>query len=110
MKSMIASFPTARARRLRRTDALRALARENHLSVNDLIWPVFICDGDNIEDPVPSMPGVMRLVINTMIFREEVWGTGRSLMCMFVQYSACQWFVHNDYYCVVNVHRNPAHV
>ena len=60
MKSMIASFPTARARRLRRTDALRALARENHLSVNDLIWPVFICDGDNIEDPVPSMPGVMR--------------------------------------------------
>ena len=67
MKSMIASFPTARARRLRRTDALRALARENHLSVNDLIWPVFICDGDNIEDPVPSMPGVMRRSIDRLV-------------------------------------------
>ena len=67
MKSMIASFPTARARRLRRTDALRALARENHLSVNDLIWPVFICDGDNIEDSVPSMPGVMRRSIDKLV-------------------------------------------
>ena len=67
MKSMIASFPTARARRLRRTDALRALARENHLSVNDLIWPVFICDGDNIEDPVPSMPGVIRRSIDRLV-------------------------------------------
>ena len=67
MKSMIASFPTARARRLRRTDALRALARENHLSVNDLIWPVFICDGDNIGDPVPSMPGVMRRSIDKLV-------------------------------------------
>ena len=57
----------ARARRLRRTDALRALARENHLSVNDLIWPVFICDGDNIEDPVPSMPGVMRRSIDKLV-------------------------------------------
>jgi porphobilinogen synthase len=52
---------------LRRTDALRALARENHLSVNDLIWPVFICDGDNIEDPVPSMPGVMRRSIDKLV-------------------------------------------
>ena len=67
MKSMIASFPSARTRRLRRTDALRALARENHLSVNDLIWPVFICDGDNIEDPVPSMPGVMRRSIDKLV-------------------------------------------
>lgn len=67
MKSMIASFPTARARRLRRTDAIRDLARENHLSVNDLIWPVFICDGDNIEDPVPSMPGVMRRSIDKLV-------------------------------------------
>ena len=67
MKSMIASFPTARARRLRRTDALRALARENHLSVNDLIWPGFICDGDNVEDPVPSMPGVMRRSIDKLV-------------------------------------------
>jgi porphobilinogen synthase len=67
MKSMIASFRTARARRLRRTDAIRALARENHLSVNDLIWPVFICDGDNIEDPVASMPGVMRRSIDKLV-------------------------------------------
>ena len=84
MKSMIASFPTARARRLRRTDALRALARENHLSVNDLIWPVFICDGDNIEDPVPSMPGVMRRSVDKVVeAAREAADLGIPAICMF---------------------------
>ena len=84
MKSMIASFPTARARRLRRTDALRALARENHLSVNDLIWPVFICDGDNIEDPVPSMPGVMRRSIDKLVeAARHAANLGIPAICLF---------------------------
>ena len=84
MKSMIASFPTARARRLRRTDAIRALARENHLSVNDLIWPVFICDGDNIEDPVASMPGVMRRSIDKLVeAAHQAADLGIPAICLF---------------------------
>ena len=84
MKSMIASFPTARARRLRRTDAIRALARENHLSVNDLIWPVFICDGDNIEDPVASMPGVMRRSIDKLVeAAHHAADLGLPAICLF---------------------------
>ncbi|MHC5653879.1 porphobilinogen synthase [Stappia sp.] len=47
-------------RRNRRTDWSRRLVRENTLGVDDLIWPVFVTDGSNIEEPVPSMPGVSR--------------------------------------------------
>ena len=39
---------------------LRGLVAENRLAVEDLIWPVFVRDGEGIEEPVPSMPGVVR--------------------------------------------------
>ena len=67
MKSTIAPFPSNRPRRLLRTDAIRALVRENQLSASDLIWPVFICDGENVEQPVPSMPGVIRQSIDKLV-------------------------------------------
>ena len=67
MKSTIAPFPSNRPRRLLRTDAIRALVRENQLSASDLIWPVFICDGENVEQPVPSMPGVVRQSIDKLV-------------------------------------------
>jgi porphobilinogen synthase len=51
-----------RMRRNRRTDWTRRLVAENTLSVNDLIWPIFLVDGDKSED-VPTMPGVKRLTI-----------------------------------------------
>jgi porphobilinogen synthase len=60
MKPTVAAFPAARMRRTRQSGAVRALVRENCLSVNDLIWPVFVRDGSGIEEPVASMPGVMR--------------------------------------------------
>jgi porphobilinogen synthase len=56
-----AAYPMSRFRRLRRTAPLRALTQENSLSVNDLIWPLFLCDGQNQRQPVASMPGVERL-------------------------------------------------
>ena len=56
------AFPAARPRRLRRTDWSRRLVAENALSVNDLIWPIFVHDGDKAV-PVPSMPGVERLSV-----------------------------------------------
>ena len=84
MTSMIASFPTARSRRRRRSSAIRALARENHLNVSDLIWPVFICDGDNVETPVPSMPGVMRRSIDKLVeAARHAANLGLPAICLF---------------------------
>ncbi|MEO1103572.1 MAG: porphobilinogen synthase, partial [Pseudomonadota bacterium] len=49
-----------RMRRLRRTEWSRRLVRENRLSVDDLIWPIFVTEGSGVREPVPSMPGVVR--------------------------------------------------
>lgn len=49
-----------RGRRLRRTPALRALVAETRLSVDQLVAPLFVCEGQNVLDPIPSMPGHAR--------------------------------------------------
>ena len=54
------SYPNTRLRRNRKTDWSRRLVQENSLSVNDLIWPIFIKEGKNIKEPISSMPGVFR--------------------------------------------------
>ena len=54
------SFPTVRYRRLRRTPALRDLVREHRLTLDDLIYPIFIEEDIEAETPVESMPGVSR--------------------------------------------------
>ncbi len=61
------SFPATRARRLRRDAATRALVREAQLSAQDLIYPVFVLDGENRREAVPSMPGVERLSIDLLM-------------------------------------------
>lgn len=61
------SFPETRLRRLRRHDWSRRLVRENSLSVDDLIWPLFIAQGENNRESVPSMPGVERLSIDLLV-------------------------------------------
>jgi len=55
-----ASFPTTRLRRNRRYEWLRRLVAESHLSVNDLIQPIFLCDDPRYTE-IPSMPGIYRL-------------------------------------------------
>jgi porphobilinogen synthase len=57
-------FPEYRPRRLRRTENLRALVRETHISVDDLIYPLFICEGKNIKQEIKSMPEVYRFSID----------------------------------------------
>ncbi|KAF0279592.1 porphobilinogen synthase [Spiribacter aquaticus] len=59
-------FPASRPRRLRRDDATRRLVRENGLSVNDLIQPVFVIEGHDHSEPVASMPGVERLTLDRL--------------------------------------------
>ena len=76
--------PGHRFRRLRRTSALRALVRETRVSVEDLIWPVFVKEGDGADDPVASMPGVARRSIASVVAAaEEAQSLGIPAICLF---------------------------
>ncbi len=84
MHPVQAAFPLTRSRRLRATPALRALAQENTLSVNDLIWPVFVRDGVSQRDPIASMPGVNRLSVDLVVqAAEEAAALGIPAICLF---------------------------
>jgi len=65
------SFPSLRMRRNRRSDWSRRLMRETVLTVDDLIWPIFVIEGQNQRQAVPSMPGVERLSIDLAITAAE---------------------------------------
>jgi porphobilinogen synthase len=60
-------FPGTRMRRLRANDFARRLVRENTLTPNDLIYPVFVLEGEGQREAVPSMPGVERLSIDLLV-------------------------------------------
>lgn len=60
-------FPISRPRRARINSYSRRLVRENHLSVHDLIYPIFIIEGHNIVQPIMSMPGVCRVSIEGVL-------------------------------------------
>ena len=61
------SFPSIRMRRTRRSAALRALVAESSLTPADLIYPVFVLDGENRVEPVPSMPGIERKSVDNLL-------------------------------------------
>lgn len=70
---VIGKFPATRLRRLRKHAFTRRLARESSLSVDDLIFPVFIVDGDNRRESIASMPGIERLSIDLLVAEAEEW-------------------------------------
>ena len=61
------TFPATRLRRLRRDDFTRRLVREHHLTVDDLIYPVFVLDGQQRREAVASMPGVERVSLDLLL-------------------------------------------
>jgi len=65
--NIFSQYPQRRMRRLRRDDFSRRLAREYRLTTYDLIYPVFVFEGMNATQPVPSMPGVERLTIDRLL-------------------------------------------
>ncbi len=84
MQALNAPFPTGRFRRLRASPGLRALAQETSLSVGDLIWPVFVRDGQNLREPIASMPGVDRLSVDLVVRAAEAAATlGIPAICLF---------------------------
>jgi len=77
-------FPHTRLRRLRRDDFTRRLVRENALSVNDLIYPVFVLDGEKKREAVTSMPGVERLSLDLLLpVAEKCVKLGIPVMALF---------------------------
>lgn len=78
------SYPRTRFRRTKSSASLRRLVREQSLSVDDLIWPIFIRDGENDETPVPSMPGVSRLTLDRAVkAAEDAAALGVPAICLF---------------------------
>ena len=84
MKPTVAPFPATRLRRLRSSDALRRLSRQHRLSVDDLIWPIFVMEGEDREDPIASMPGVTRRTVDRAVAAaREAQDLGIPAICLF---------------------------
>ena len=84
MQPIHAPFPATRLRRTRSSSAIRELVQENRVTVADMIWPVFICDGEGVEQPVPSMPGVVRRSVDKVAeAASEAYDLGIPAICLF---------------------------
>ena len=81
---MTTPFPLSRPRRLRRDDFTRRLVREHALSVNDLIYPVFVLEGEKRRESVASMPGVDRVSLDLLLHvAEECVQLGIPVIALF---------------------------
>lgn len=81
-------YPNQRNRRLRQSPAIRALISENQLSVNDLMLPLFVCEGVHVKEPINAMPGCFRVSLD--LLKEEVktiWSLGIKAVLIFVKVS-----------------------
>ncbi len=77
-------FPEVRLRRLRQNSLLREMVQETHISVKDLIYPLFVVEGDGIKKEVPSMPQVYNLSIDKLIEEcKEIEGLGIPAIILF---------------------------
>lgn len=78
------SFPVVRARRLRSGEAIRRLVRETSLSVDDLVYPLFVTNGRGVQNPISSMPGVSQLSVDKIMEEvEEVVKLGIPAVLLF---------------------------
>ncbi|MEJ6394868.1 porphobilinogen synthase [Gymnodinialimonas sp. 2305UL16-5] len=79
-----APYPLSRFRRTRSAAPLRNLVLESTLSVHDLIWPVFVCDGMQERQAIASMPGVERLSVDLIVgAAQEAADLGIPAICLF---------------------------
>ncbi len=80
----IAPFPQSRPRRLRRTPWIRDMVAEARLTPADLIWPIFVREGEDVAEPVGSLPGVDRLSIDRAVrAAEEAAALGIPCLALF---------------------------
>jgi len=84
-----AAYPATRPRRMRRDDSTRRLMRENHLHVDDLIYPMFIIEGNATREPIESMPGIERMSIDELLQEAaQLVGLGIPAIALFPVISA----------------------
>jgi porphobilinogen synthase len=77
-------FPCTRMRRMRYKDFSRRLMRENCLSVDDLIYPMFVTEGTNQREPISSMPGVERFSLDLLLAQaDEIHNLGIPAIALF---------------------------
>ncbi|MCH7973213.1 MAG: porphobilinogen synthase [Bacteroidetes bacterium] len=80
----MANYPTKRLRRLRYNPIIRDMIRETSLTKNDLIYPLFVMPGENVKNPVKSMPGVFQFSIDNLIKEcEELVALGVPAIILF---------------------------
>ena len=81
---MNGSYPNTRLRRTRATGWSRALHRETLITPADLIWPLFVTEGDGVEQPVASLPGVSRWSVDGIAARaKEAVALGIPVVALF---------------------------
>ena len=79
-------FPKQRKRRLRNSDSIRKIVSEINLTVNDLITPIFLTEGEKIKEEIESMPGYFRLSLD--LLEEEIdslWRLGLKAVLLFAK-------------------------
>jgi porphobilinogen synthase len=77
-------FPLKRSRRLRRTEWIRAMVTETKITVSDLIWPIFICEGSKVKQPIESLPNLNRLSIDLALeSAKEAYDLGIPCIALF---------------------------
>jgi porphobilinogen synthase len=63
----VSTFPATRLRRLRRTASLRELVRETQLDLGDLVYPMFVCPGEGVSEPLEGLPGIGRRSVDALV-------------------------------------------
>ena len=63
----MSTFPATRLRRLRRTASLRELVRETQLDLGDLVYPMFVCPGEGVTEPLEGLPGIGRRSVDALV-------------------------------------------
>lgn len=81
---MLRQYPVCRMRRIRQKPFARRLVSENHVSVDDLIYPMFVIEGENVRQPITSMPGIERLSLDQLIQEaRECYALGINAIALF---------------------------
>ena len=80
----MAGFPQLRLRRLRRSESLRSLVRETRIDIQDLIYPLFVVEGNKIKQEITSMPGIFRFSVDMLPGEvNEIAGLGIPAVILF---------------------------
>lgn len=82
-------FPYNRQRRLRKNESIRSMVRETHLTAADFIVPIFVTEGRNVQQEIPSMPGIFRRSLDlTLKDVKEIWDLGIKSVNVYVKVNA----------------------